>query len=51
MANRYLFTVFLQGIGNSSEEAWRDAVESTNLQDDPTPDEDEWLIIGEEEEE
>ena len=35
--NRYTFTVRLIGLGDSIEEAWRDAVESTCLDKDPPP--------------
>lgn len=33
----YIFTVHLRGMGNSPDEAWIDAIEATNLDEDPTP--------------
>jgi len=34
---RYLFTVRLIGIGRTPEQAWRDAVDATDLECDPVP--------------
>jgi hypothetical protein len=36
---RYTFTVVLTGYGENEDQAWNDAVTSTCLEDDPTPDE------------
>ena len=43
--NKYLFTVRLIGYGKNPDDAWRDAVEATNLDDDITPDKDDYEII------
>lgn len=34
---RYTFTLHLIGLGRTVNEAWRDAVEATCLDDDPPP--------------
>jgi len=44
--NRYLFTVRLIGDGNNPDEAWLDAVSATDLNLDPTPDENDYTIIA-----
>lgn len=35
---KYTFTVILTGYGDNEDQAWRDAVESTYLDEDPAPD-------------
>ena len=35
--NRYTFTLHLIGLGDNVDEAWRDAVEATALDNDPPP--------------
>ena len=47
--NRYLFTVYLTGVGDNPDEAWLDAVEATNLDKDSTPDKSNYQIIEEDE--
>ena len=42
---KYLFTVYLTGYGENPDEAWRDATEATNLDEDPTPDKDDYREI------
>lgn len=37
--NQYKFTITLIGYGDSPEEAWEDAVEATNLDEEPMPEE------------
>ena len=48
---KYLFTIYLQGYGNTPDDAWQDATESTDLSSDPAPDKDDYrLIEGDEDE-
>lgn len=51
----YTFTIVLTGYGDNPDEAWRDAVDATDLDSDPTPDdfteeseesEDNYLVIA-----
>ena len=44
---KYLFTIRLVGFGNNEDEAWIDAIDATNLQEDSTPDKDDWEILSE----
>jgi len=37
---RYVFAITITGFGETPDEAWKDAVEATNLEDDPIPEED-----------
>lgn len=46
---RYLFTVRLIGCGSNVENAWQDAIESTDLYEDATPDKDDIEELEEEE--
>ena len=46
--NKYIFNIHLVGFGDTPESAWIDAVESTNLDNDSTPDKDDIIIVEEE---
>jgi len=50
MRNRYLFTVYFTRSGNTSDEAWKNAINGTNLEEFDSPEKDDWEIIGEEDE-
>lgn len=38
---KYLFTVRLIGFGNDEDSAWQDAISSTDLYEDTTPEKDD----------
>jgi hypothetical protein len=46
---KYLFIIRLTGFGNNPDDAWRDAIESTNLDEDDTPEKDDIIELSEEE--
>lgn len=45
------FTITISGSGNTIEECWQDAVDSLALDPGPTPEESEYEIVEDDEEE
>ena len=45
-----MFTVRLVGFGNTPDEVWDDAVGATDLDSDPTPDEEDYVELENDEE-
>jgi hypothetical protein len=45
MTKKFMFTVRLVGFGNTPDDAWVDATGATDLQSDPTPDEEDYVEL------
>lgn len=45
MSKKFMFTVRLVGFGDTPDEAWDDATGATDLQSDPTPDEEDYVEL------
>lgn len=50
MTKNFRFTIILNGLGNTPEEAWNDAVEGFMLDPGPVPEPNEYEIEEEEDE-
>lgn len=45
LMKKFMFTVRLVGYGETPDEAWDDATGAADLQSDPTPDEDDYVEL------
>ena len=48
---KFMFTVRLVGFGDTPDEAWDDATGAADLQSDPTPDEEDYVELENDEDE